>query len=124
MTTPLTKRELDLMSVLWDRGSATVSELLEQLADDIAYSTVNTVLRTLEAKDHVRHEQDGKAFRFFPVTDRDAAGDKALGRVLSKVYQGSRELLISRLVDDEAVSAEELRRIRQLLDDRLEEMER
>ena len=52
----LTKRELDLMSVLWNHGSATVTEVLADLPDEIAYSTVMTIMRTLEAKGHVRHE--------------------------------------------------------------------
>ncbi len=119
----LTRRELDLMSVLWDRGSATVAEILDRLADKIAYSTVMTVLRTLQAKGHVRHEQDGKAFRFYPLTEPDEAGDTALRRIVSKVYQGSREMLVSRLVSDEEISVEEIRRIKENLEQRLKEME-
>jgi predicted transcriptional regulator len=111
------------MSVLWDRGSATVAEILDRLADKIAYSTVMTVLRTLQAKGHVRHEQDGKAFRFYPLTEPDEAGDTALRRIVSKVYQGSREMLVSRLVSDEEISVEEIRRIKENLEQRLKEME-
>jgi predicted transcriptional regulator len=120
----LTKRELDLMSVLWNRGSATVTEVLDDLPDDIAYSTVMTILRTLEVKGHVRHEQEGKAYRFFPLTEADDAADTALGRIVNKVFHGSRELVINRLVSDEDVSAEELRRIKENLERRLEELER
>jgi len=120
----LTKRELDLMSVVWEAGSATVSDVLEQMEDDVAYSTVLTIFRTLEAKGFVRHEQDGKAFRYYPLIEPDEAGGSALARILNKVYQGSRELLVARLVSDEDVSAEELRRIRAQLDERLQEMER
>jgi predicted transcriptional regulator len=98
------------MSVLWDRGSATVAEILERLSDEITYSTVMTVLRTLEAKGH--------------VTGQDEAGDTALSRILNKVYHGSRELLINRLVSDEEVSAEEIRRIQEYLEKRLKEMHR
>jgi predicted transcriptional regulator len=119
----LTKRELDLMSVLWNRGSATITEVLSDLPDDIAYSTVMTVMRTLEAKRHVRHTQDGKAFRFYPLTEPDEAADTALGRIVNKVFHGSRELVINRLVSDEDVSAEELRRIKKNLERRLEELE-
>jgi predicted transcriptional regulator len=120
----LTKRELDLMSVLWERGSATVTEVLEHLPDDIAYSTVMTIMRTLEAKRHVRHEQEGKAFRFYPLTEPDEAADTALTRIVNKVFHGSRELVINRLVADENVSAEEIRRIKENLERRLEELER
>ena len=120
----LTKRELDLMSVLWNRGSATISEVSDDLPDEIAYSTVMTIMRTLEAKGHVRHEQEGKAFRFFPLTEPDDAADTALGRIVNKVFHGSRELVINRLVSDEDVSAEEIRRIKENLERRLEELER
>jgi BlaI family penicillinase repressor len=112
VSTHLTKRELDLMSVLWQRGSATVSEVLEGLTDEISYSTVMTVLRTLEAKGHVRHEQEGKAFRFYPVTNPEEAGSSALSRILHKVYHGSLELMVNQLVSDKNVSADEIRRIR------------
>ena len=112
MSTHLTKRELDLMSVLWQRGSATVTEVLEGLTDEISYSTVMTVLRTLEAKGHVRHEQEGKAFRFYPITNPDEVASTALSRILQKVFHGSRELMVNQLVSDESVSADEIRRIR------------
>ena len=123
MTIQLTKRELDVMSVLWDLGSATVGEVRDRLADDLAYSTVLTIFRTVKAKGFVRYEEEGKAFRYYPLIEPDDAGDGALSRLLSKVYKGSRELLITRLVSGESVSAEELRSIRKLLDERLEEME-
>ena len=123
MSPHLTKRELDLMSVVWDAGSATVNDVLDRLDDDAAYSTVLTIFRTLEAKGFVRHEQDGKAFRYYPLIEPDDAGGTALSRILNKVYQGSRELLVARLVNDEDVSAEEIRRIRKQLDDRLKEIE-
>lgn len=111
------------MAVLWRRGSGTVNEVWEGLEDDLAYSTVLTMLRTLEGKGHVRHEAEGKAYRYFPVTQREDAGGGALDRVLDKIYQGSRELLVTRLLADEEVSPEELRKIRELLDERLGELE-
>jgi len=119
----LTHRELDIMAVLWRNGSGTVNEVWEALEDDLAYSTVLTMLRTLETKGHVRHEAEGKAYRFFPVTRREAVGGGALERVLDKVYQGSRELLVTRLLADKEISPEELKRIREMLDERLEELE-
>lgn len=118
----LTKRELDLMSVVWARESATVAEVHAQLSD-VAYSTVLTILRTLEHKGYVRHEQEGKAFRYYPVVRPEDVGPTALRRILNKVYRGSRELLIQHLVAGEDISREELRRIRDRLDARLEEMD-
>ncbi len=120
----LTPRELDIMAVLWHHGSGTVNEVSEGLEADIAYSTVLTMLRTLETKGHVRHVQEGKAFRYFTKTAPEEAGGSALDRLLTKIYQGSRELLVTRLLADEDVSADELHRIRELLDDRIEELER
>jgi BlaI family penicillinase repressor len=119
----LTRRELDLMSILWRRHSATVAEVRERLADDLAYPTVLTMLRNLEIKGYARHEEDGRAFRYFPVLQPNDAGDGALRRLVSKVYQGSRELLISRLISDDRISPAELRRIKQLLQQRLKEVD-
>lgn len=123
MSVHLTNRELDVMAVLWDRGSATVGEVMDRLTEDLAYTTILTVLRSLETKGHVRHEKEGKAFRYYPQVDAEVAGDRTLRRLLDKVYLGSREMLVTRLLSDKAVSEEELRRIRSMLDERLEEVE-
>lgn len=123
MASPLTRRELDVMAVLWTRGSATVAEVRDALPDDLAYPTVLTVLRNLEFKRHVRHVEEGRAFRWYPVTRPDDAGDGALKRLLAKVYKGSRELLISRVVADRNISADELRSIRRMLNNRLKEID-
>jgi BlaI family penicillinase repressor len=117
----LTRRELDIMSVLWKLGDATVAEVRDGLADDLAYPTVQTMLRVLEAKRFVKHKQDGRAFRFYPTIAPDDAGDGALKRLVSKVYQGSRELLISRLLADEDISPDELRRMKKLVQQRIDE---
>lgn len=119
----LTRRELDIMSVLWKLGDATVGEIRDGLSDDLAYPTVQTMLRVLEAKKFVRHKLDGRAFRFYPLIGPHDAGDGALKRLVSKVYQGSRELLVSRLIADEDVSAEELRRMKKILQQRIDEAE-
>jgi BlaI family penicillinase repressor len=111
------------MAVLWQHGSGTVSEVCKELDEDLAYSTVLTMLRTLESKGHVRHEQEGKAHRFYPVLQPYEAGGTALNRLLNKVFHGSRELLVTRLVADEGIAPDELRRIRELLDERLKEFE-
>jgi len=116
-----TGRELDVMSVLWSRGPSTVAEVRESLDDDLAYTTVLTVLRTLETKGHVSHESDGKAHRYAASVERDAAGRSALGRIVDKIFGGSRELLLTQLVDERAVDEAELKRLRQILSDRLHE---
>lgn len=124
MTVRLTRRELDAMAVLWELGSATVAEVKEGIADDLAYVTVLTVLRTLEAKGHVRHTQEGKAFRYHPRLKRERAGSGALARVLEKMYRGSREMLVAGLLDDEEVTREELLRLQKLVAERLAEKKR
>ena len=123
MGVTLTKRELDVISVVWMLGSATVNEVRDRIPDDLAYSTVLTVFRTLKAKGYVRHEQDGKAFRYYTLIQPNDAGDSALARLLNKVYQNSRELLVTRLVSHESVTAEELRNIRRMVDERLKEVD-
>ena len=117
----LPRRELDVMAVIWDKGSATVAEVRDGLRDDLAYPTVLTILRTLETKGHVRHEVEGKAFRYYPRLESRRAGSTALARVLDKVYRGSRELLVAGLLEDEDIHAEELERIQRLIDERLRE---
>lgn len=119
-----TERELDVMAVLWEIGPSTVAEVRERLEDELAYTTVLTVLRTLEAKGHVGHESDGKAHRYAALVARDAAGKSALGRIVEKIFGGSRELLLAQLVDGRAVGDAELKRLRKVLNDRLKEGER
>ncbi len=121
MAVAFTDRELDVMSVLWDLGSATVAEVRERLTDPLAYTTVLTVLRTLEQKGHVGHTGEGRAHRYRPLVKREAAGRSALRRLVDKVFDGSPELLLTQLVSDKTLSDEELRRLRRLLEERLRE---
>ena len=116
-----TDRELDVMSVLWNAQSATVAEVRERLADDLAYTTVLTILRTLEQKGYVSHTEDGRAHRYKPLVKREVAGRTALRRLVDKVFDGSPELLLTQLVSDKNLSDEELRRLRKLLAGRLRE---
>ena len=109
------------MGVLWDQGSATVAEVRGRLADKLAYTTVLTVLRTLEQKGHVGHVGEGRAHRYHPLVKREAAGRNALRRIVAKVFQGSPELLMTQLVSDKNLTDEELRRLRRLLAERLRE---
>lgn len=114
-----TGRELDVMAVLWTHGPSTVAEVREQLEDDLAYTTVLTILRTLEAKGFVSHQEEGKAHRYAPLVARDRAGRSALGQVLDKIFGGSREMLLANLVRERGVDAAELKRLRKVLDSRL-----
>ena len=118
MSITLTDRELDVMSVLWERGSGTVAEVRAALSDELAYTTVLTVLRTLEAKGHVRHEGEGRAHRYYARVQERAARRGAVSRLLDQFFSGSPELLLTELVGDRDLTAKELRRLRQVLDNR------
>jgi BlaI family penicillinase repressor len=114
-----TPREMDVMSVLWSLGSATVAEVKERITDPLAYTTVLSVLQTLEEKGYVRHEGEGRAYRYFPLVDWQTAGGSELRRIMRKVFKGSPELLLVQLVEDESLSPEQLRRIQDLVEERL-----
>jgi predicted transcriptional regulator len=114
-----TDRELDVMAVLWDCGSATVAEVQERMRDELAYTTVLTILRTLEDKGHVRHEEEGRAYRYFPEVAREEAGASAVRRLVRKLFAGSPELLLTHLVAERGLTAEQLERMRSYLDERL-----
>ncbi len=118
-----TARELDIMAVLWERGPSTVAEVRRALDTELAYNTVLTVLRILEEKGHVTHEEEGRAHRYAPLVERAEAGGSALRRVTRKLFSGSPELLLTRLVEGEDLSEDEVRRMRDLLAKRLEAME-
>ena len=111
-----TDRELDVMTVLWNRGPATVAEVREQLDDDLAYTTVLTVLRTLEDKGHVGHREAGKAHRYFAKVEAQTARKTALSKLVDRVFGGSAELLLTHLVSDRKLSAAELKRLRDIVD--------
>ena len=104
-------RELDVMAVLWETGSATVGEVRERLDADLAYTTVLTILRNLEAKGFVSHEEEGRAHRYFPRIAQRAAQRSAVARLVETLFQGSHEQLLARLVDDHALGADELSRL-------------
>jgi predicted transcriptional regulator len=123
MDISFTDRELDVMEVLWTRGSATVAEVREALAEELAYTTVLTVLRVLEQKGYVAHQEEGRAHRYRPLVERGPAARSAVGRLVRKLFGNSPELLLTHLVSDRKLSDEEVRRVRDLLDERLREDE-
>jgi predicted transcriptional regulator len=118
MDISFTDREVDVMQVLWDHGHCVVSDVQNRLSDKLAYTTVLTVLRTLEAKGYVGHEEEGRQHRYFAVVQRQAAQKSALKHLLGKLFKDSSELLFARLVSDQKLSAEQIRRMRKLLEDK------
>ena len=112
----LTKREMDIMSVLWELGEATVNEVRDRVDPNLAYTGISSMIRTLETKGYVSHRRgEGKTHVYFPVIEREAAGASALGRVLDKIYGGSPIKLLAHLVDQKRLSDKELARMRDLL---------
>jgi len=117
MDAQFTDRELDVMQVLWERGPSLVAEVRASLSDDLAYTTVLTILRTLEAKGHVAHEEEGRGHRYHATVKQQAARESALRHVTRKLFQGSAELLLTHLVADKKLTPEQLQRMRDLLDE-------
>lgn len=116
-----TARELDVMSILWKQGSGTVSEVREALEEELAYTSVLSALQVLEEKGYVRHEAEGRAYRYVPTVAAEEAGDSALSRIRDAIYQGSAEWMFAQLVSDRRLERSDLERMRRLLDERLKE---
>ena len=110
-----TARELDLMSALWKLGSGTVTEVRDHLRDEPGYTSGLKMLQILEEKGHVRHEQEGRAYRYFPTLQAEEAGSCALRRVVDRIFHGSAELTLARLVADRPISREERERMQRIL---------
>jgi predicted transcriptional regulator len=116
MDISFTDREADIMQLLWDHGPSVVAEVRERLNDELAYTTVLTILRTLEAKGYVGHDEAGRGHRYFALVERQAAQKSALRHLTSKLFKGSSELLFAHLVSDRRLRPGQIRRMRKLLD--------
>ncbi len=119
MGVTLTGRELEIMTILWQLGSGTVAQVRERLPDDLAYTTVLSLIRTMEEKELVRHEEEGRAYRYHPLIQEKAVRRTALKQLVETLFEGAPELLMTQLVSDRRLSDEDLRRIRALIDERL-----
>ena len=108
-------REAELMEVLWEHGPSTVTEVLEHLSDDLAYTTVLTFLRKLEAKGYVWHEEEGKAHRYAALIERRDAQRSAVRHLAGKLFKGSPHMLLTHMVADGKLTDDEVREIRKLL---------
>ena len=114
-------RELEVMSILWRLGTATVAEVRKALDEPLAYTSVLSALQTLEEKGFVRHEPHGRAYKYHAVVGAERAGGSALARIRDAIFHGSAERMFAQLVSDKKLSREELERMRGMLADRLEE---
>jgi predicted transcriptional regulator len=114
----LTEVELELMDVLWDKGQATVSEIVESLPDSrLAYSSVLTMMRILEQKGYVEHEKEGRAFVYRPLVNRQQAQKSVIGYLLKRFFNNSPELLVVNLLEHEDVTPAEVRRLKKMIED-------
>ncbi len=116
-TRGLTDAELRLMEVLWAKRSGTVADVVEALSKDspLAYSSVLTTLRILEIKGYLSHRQEGRAFVYEPVVERDEARESAVTHLVRRFFGGSRERLMLELVEGKGLNARELERLRRLI---------
>jgi predicted transcriptional regulator len=114
----LTRRERQIMDVIYMRGRATAAEVRREIPDPPSYSAVRALLRLLEEKGHLTHEQDGPRYVFSPTTPRRKAGVTALERLVVTFFDGSAERLVSTLLDSTSVevSDDELERIARLIE--------
>jgi BlaI family transcriptional regulator, penicillinase repressor len=123
MDVRFTDRELDIMEVLWSRGASTVAEVQEALDDELAYNTVLTMLGVLEDKQRVTRAKEGRAHRYAASVPKEMASRSALNRVTDRLFEGSPEAVLLQLVDQGSLGEDELRRMRDLLDSRLDGQE-
>ena len=123
----LTEAELRLMEVLWEKGPATVHQLQEALLvkPALAYNSVLTTIRILEKKGYVQHLKDGRAHVYQPLVGREEATRSEVRNLLGRFFKNSHELLVLNLIQDRSLDAEELNRLRVLLqEDQLKEDQR
>ncbi|HEX6925671.1 MAG TPA: BlaI/MecI/CopY family transcriptional regulator [Longimicrobiaceae bacterium] len=119
MTTGLGERELDIMVALWRQGPGTVAEVQARLPIELAYNTVSTILRNLEAKGYVGHTAEGRLFHYHALVSEQTVRGNALSRLVDKLFRGSPLGVVTHMVESQALSPEELRALEEYLDQRL-----
>jgi BlaI family transcriptional regulator, penicillinase repressor len=116
MSVTLGKREHDVMTALWDHGPGTVSEVRARLGTELAYTTVLTILRNLEAKEAVGHRVQGRAHQYHALVAREEARESALARLIDGFFAGRPEALLTHLVDARRLSHDDLEALRRQID--------
>ena len=115
-TTALTRREREIMDILYRRGKATAHEVLEELPDPPSYSAVRALLRLLEERGHVKHSVDGQRYIYAPAVARGDARKSALTHLVKTFFAGSVEDAVATLVERSKLSREELDRLADIID--------
>ncbi|HEX2205940.1 MAG TPA: BlaI/MecI/CopY family transcriptional regulator [Longimicrobium sp.] len=115
----LSRRERQIMDVVYRLGKAAVSDVLDRLPDPPSYSAVRALMRILEEKGHLRHEQDGPRYVYLPTVERDAAQQSALSHLVRTFFGGSTEAAVAALLElpDGGLSGGELDRLSRLIED-------
>ena len=115
----LTEAELRLMEVLWEKGPASVHQLLQSLPGELslAYNSVLTTIRILEKKGYVTHAKDGRAHIYEPLIGRKQATETEVRKLIGRFFKNSHELLVLNLLEDKSIDAAELKRMRSLLEE-------
>jgi predicted transcriptional regulator len=112
----LTEAELRIMDVLWRKGSGTVQQVLDGLPSNLAYNSVLTTIRTLEKKGQVKHVKDGRAHVYEPVVGRQEATRSEIRHLVGRFFRNSHEALVLNILQDEAIGADNLKRLREMLE--------
>ena len=116
-STTLTEAELRIMEVLWNKGPATVQQVLDRLPlkPSLAYNSVLTTVRVLEKKGYVGHEQDGRAHVYHPLLERKDATRSEIRHLVSRFFRDSHEDLVLNILEDRGLDAEELVELKKIL---------
>jgi len=114
----LTEAELRIMNVLWLKGAGTVQLILDSLSEKpaLAYNSVLTTIRVLERKGYVKHSKDGRAHLYAPLVGRDEATRSEIRHLVGRFFKNSQEQLVLNILEDKGIEAEELTRLRDMLD--------
>ena len=114
----LTEAELRIMNVLWSKGPGTVQFILDSLSENppLAYNSVLTTIRILERKGYVRHSKDGRAHVYSPLVARKEASRSEIRHLIGRFFKNSHEELVLNILQDRGIDAEELARLREMLE--------
>lgn len=113
---PLSRRERQLLDILYAKGEASAADVQAALPDPPGYSAVRALLRILEDKGHARHEQRGTRYVYLPIVPRDRARRSALTRIVKTFFDGSAAQAAATLVDSGSLSDDELKRLQALIE--------
>ena len=112
----LSRRERQIMEVVYRDGRVTAAEVLERMPDPPSYSAVRALLRILESKGHLRHEDDGTRYLYLPTLPKQSARKSALQNVVDTFFEGSIEKVVAALLDRDNLSEEDLARLSALIE--------